>query len=89
MTRVVSGIYDDVELATGIFLSDNEVDIVIDWLDSYADALEKSWVKKGSEGDPLKQKFAKVRSFKKAVFCKRGINSDVGQNNPEQEGQTK
>jgi len=67
VTRVVDGIYDTVELHTGFFLPDSQVDVICGWLDSYADALEKAWERKGSEGDPAKQKFAKVRSFKRAV----------------------
>lgn len=72
MNRVVNGIYDNVELGTGIFLEDKEIDIIIGWLDSYADALEKSWESQGSQGNPKTQKFAKVRSFKAAVLRNRG-----------------
>ena len=67
MTRVVKGIYDDVCLDRGFFLCNKEVDIVVDWLESYAKALENSWRKKGGEGNPSKQKFAKVRSFGAAI----------------------
>lgn len=67
MTRVVKGIYDDVCLDTGFFLVDKEIDILVEWLESYAKALENSWVKKGGEGEPNKQKFAKVRSFGAAI----------------------
>ena len=71
MTRVVKGIYDTVELETGMFITDKETDIICGWLESYANALEKSWVKNGSVGDPKKQKFVAVRSFQKAVERKR------------------
>lgn len=77
MTRVVKGIYDDVTLDTGFFLADKEIDIVVDWLESYAKALESSWVKKGSEGDPRKQKFSKVRSFGAAINRNREQGAKV------------
>lgn len=67
MTRVINGIYDDVCIDTGFFLGDREIDILVEWLESYAKALENSWSRKGGEGDPGKQKFTKVRSFGAAV----------------------
>lgn len=67
MTRVVNGIFDDAVLSNGFFIEDKKIDIIIEWLDSYANALERQWVKNGSQGDPAVQKFAKVRSFKAAI----------------------
>lgn len=78
MTRVVNGIYDDIELQTGFFIEDKRIDIIVGWLDSYANALEKQWIKNGSEGDPKIQKFAQVRSFKAAVERGRNTGSVIG-----------
>lgn len=71
MTRIVNGIYDDLVMDTGFFISDQETDILCDWLESYASALERAWERSGSEGNPRTAKHAKVRSFIKAVTRKR------------------
>ena len=71
MTRVVNGIYDTIELDTGFFITDKEADILCDWLGCYADALEKAWVRAGSQGNPKSAKHVKVRSFINAVARKR------------------
>jgi len=73
MTRVVDGIFDTAELDTGFFIPDNQVDLLCEWLGAYADALERAWVKNGSDGDPKIQKFNRVRSFLRAVERHRGI----------------
>lgn len=67
MTRVVEGIYDDVELGSGFFISDRQADVIADWLESYAQALEKAWLRNGGTGDPSKQKHEVVRSYIRAV----------------------
>lgn len=70
MTRVVNGIYDDIVLDTGFFVTDKEVDLLCDWLAAYADALEKAWKRNGSPAKPT-PKHVKVRSFINAVARKR------------------
>jgi len=76
MTRVIKGIYDNVELNTGFFLPDAQVDIICGWLEDYAIKLEAEWVSSGSSGDPKRQTFAKVRSFKSAVCRDRNVSEN-------------
>ena len=74
MTRVYKGIYDDVVLDTGFFITDKETDLLCDWLGFYADALEKAWTRANPNADAKvarTAKHAKVRSFIKAVARKR------------------
>lgn len=75
MTRVINGIYDDVELDTGFFISDKETDLIASWLTCYADALEAAWKRANPNADPKSARGAKhrqVRSFVDAVARKRG-----------------
>lgn len=71
MTRIVDGIYDELVMDTGFFIKDKEADILCEWLAAYADALEKAWIRKGSQGNPKSAKHTKVRSFIRAVERKR------------------
>ena len=74
MTRVVNGIYDDVELETGFFVTDKETDILCSWLGCYAEALEKSFQRANPSADAKAARAAKhnkVRSFIRAVERKR------------------
>lgn len=78
MTRVVNGIYDDVELDTGFFITDKETDLIASWLSSYADALEAAWKRANPNADPKSARSAKhrkVRSFVEAVARKRGTSA--------------
>lgn len=72
MTRIKNGIWDEVELESGFFITERDTDIICDWLKSYSDALEAAWRSKGSEGEERKAKHTKVRSFILAVERKRG-----------------
>lgn len=76
MTRVIDGIMSDIVLDSGFLITDKDADILCDWLNSYAEALEKGWVKRGSEGDPKAQKYSKVRSFSRAVDKARNSETD-------------
>ena len=77
MTRIVNGFYDDVVVDSGFFISDADADLLCSWLAAYADALEKAWIRNGSQGSPKAAKHAKVRSFIAAVA--RGRDPDRGQ----------
>lgn len=67
MTRIKNGFWSDVELEDGFFLTDKEVAIVTEWLECYAEALEKAWKRSGSPSDGKTPKHVKVRSFAKRV----------------------
>ena len=74
MTRVVNGIYDDIELETGFFITDKETDLIASWLGCYADALEKAFQRANPNADAKAvraAKHTKVRSFIAAVARKR------------------
>ena len=78
MTRVVNGIYDDIELDTGFFISDKETDLIASWLTCYADALEAAWKRANPPAAPKSARGAKhrqVRSFVDAVARKRGTSA--------------
>ena len=78
MTRVVNGIYDDIELDTGFFISDKEADLIASWLTCYADALEAAWKRANPDADAKTARGAKhrqVRSFVDAVARKRGTSA--------------
>ena len=82
MTRVVNGIYDDIELDTGFFISDKETDLIASWLTCYADALEAAWKRANPEADAKTARGAKhrqVRSFVDAVARKRGTSAAPSQ----------
>lgn len=85
MTRVIGGIFDDVELGTGYFIPDKQIMLLREWLGCYADALEKGWVKRGSVGDPKHEKFAKVRSFLRATDLADPGHKVVAENEKEKE----
>lgn len=82
MTRVVNGIYDEIEIDSGFFITDKETDLIASWLTCYADALEAAWKRANPNADPKSARGAKhrqVRSFVDAVARKRGTSAAPSQ----------
>lgn len=67
MVRIKNGFWSDVALEDGYFLDDSEIAIVTEWLECYAEALEKAWVRAGSPRGNGVPKHMKVRSFGRKV----------------------